>query len=82
MAILKHQFYHHEKGNHDETWFHLARDTVTGRVFIVHEWAARTDVGNREMSLQEFLRDTTSAQDKLLQLIGTLVTEPANAYPS
>lgn len=76
MAILTKQFFYHEKGNHDETWYHLARDTETGAVFIEHEWAARGDVGSKRIEIAEFLSGTKiSAKDKLLKLIGTLVPD-------
>jgi hypothetical protein len=76
MAILTRQFFAHEKGNHDETWYRLARDTETGEVFILHEWAARSDAGSERIELSDFLsRNTSSAKTKLLTMIGTLVKE-------
>jgi hypothetical protein len=76
MSILTKQFYAHEKGNHDETFYHLARDTETGEVFVMHEWYARADVGSARIELADFLsRNTSSAKTKLLALIGTLVKE-------
>lgn len=62
MAVIKKQFFHHEKGNHDETWYYLARDTETGKVFIIHAWAARADVDELQLSVRELMNDTTSAQ--------------------
>ena len=75
MAVIKRRFYYHEDGSHAETWYYLARDTVTGRAFIIHSWAFRADVGSKNIEIREFLRDTTSAQSKLLSLIGSLVQE-------
>lgn len=79
MAILKKRFSHNEKGNHDEAWFSLARDTETGEVFVLHEWAAKADVGSRRLPVVEFLAQQRSAVHDLLQLIGTLVVEPDHA---
>lgn len=81
MAVLKRGFYYHEKGNHDEDWFYLARDTDSGRVFIIHEWAHRENLGDRELSLEEFLtsRGRGTRQDNLIKLIGTLVADTAEA---
>ena len=79
MAILQRQFFYHERGNHDEKWYSLCRDTDTGDVFILHEWAERANVGERRLTVREFMGDTTSAQSKFLTLIGTLATEPAPA---
>lgn len=80
MPILVRQFYRHEKGNHDETFYFLARDSETGRVFIIHEWFARENVGSVELSIPEFHSRTrnSSAWDCFLKFIGTLATEPHN----
>jgi hypothetical protein len=76
MAILKRCFFAHEKGNHDETWYYLARDTETGRVFIIHEWAVRANLGERPLEIAEFLAMANStAQSNLLKLIGSLIEE-------
>jgi len=34
VPILTREFFRQEKGNHEETWYRLARDTETGDVFI------------------------------------------------
>jgi hypothetical protein len=76
MTILTRRFFAHGKGNHDETFYHLARDTESGEVFILHEWYVRTDVGSERIELSDFLtRNASSANTKLLAMIGTLVTE-------
>jgi hypothetical protein len=76
MAILTRQFFYHEKGNHDETWYSLARNTETGAVFIEHEWAARGDVGSKKIEIVEFLSGPGgTARNNLLKLIGTLVPD-------
>lgn len=80
MAVLTRKFFYHEKGNHDEKWYHLARDTETGAVFIEHEWAARGDVGSQRIEVAEFLSGgATTAKANLLKLIGTLVQDPEEA---
>jgi hypothetical protein len=81
MAILVRQFYAHEKGNHDETFYSLARDSETGRVFIIHEWFARENVGSSEMTVAEFYAQThnSSAWSRFVDLVGTLATEPSHA---
>ena len=77
MAILRRRFHHHERGNHDETWHFLARDTETDRVFVIRGWAARADVGEEEIELADFLADVnSSAKAKLRDLIGSLVGKP------
>lgn len=74
MAIVRKQFHSHEKGNHDETFYYLARDTETGRVFIIHGWAAGSS-GEEEMTVAQFFeRVNGSARERFLQLIGTVVT--------
>ncbi len=81
MPILVRQFYRHEKGNHDETFYSLARDSETGRVFIIHEWFAGANVGSAEMTIPEFHARThnSSAWARFLEFIGTLATVPYDA---
>lgn len=77
MAVITRRFHYHEKGNHDEAWHELARDTETGDVFVVKGWARREDVDDCRIELAEFLgRERSTARDKLMALIGTLVEEP------
>ena len=81
MSILTHQFHYHEDGSHYERWYYLARDTETGRVFVLHE---RMDPKGKETSsnleIEEFLsREQSTATSKLRKLIGTLVTEDSDA---
>lgn len=76
MAIITRRFHYHEKGNHDETWHELARDTETGEVFIEKGWARRDDVGDCRIELATFLAtERSTARDKLVALIGSLVPE-------
>lgn len=77
MAVLTRQFHYHEDGSHYETWYYLARDTETGKVFVLHEWSGKKgDQGERSLSIEEFLSSqNSSATDKLRRLIGTLVPE-------
>ena len=37
MALLKRQFHGPEQGSGEEGRYHLARDTETGQVFVLHE---------------------------------------------
>lgn len=76
MPIITRRFHYHEKGNHNEKWFLLARDTESGDVFIQHEWAERADQGSRRIELVDFLAtDQSSARTKLIDLIGSLVED-------
>jgi hypothetical protein len=71
-------FFRHEDGSHYETFCNLARDTETGRVYVLTE---KSDPGGRwschELSIAEFLRDQGSRQSALIELIGTLVDDNA-----
>ncbi len=77
MPILRQRFYYHEKGNHDERWHYLVRDTENGRVWIVNAYAPMgQDYYETESELAQFLADDNStAKSNLLQLIGTLVPD-------
>lgn len=77
MAILKRRFFYHENGSHDERWHYLARDTDTGRVFIVNERAPfKEEMSSSESELADFLaKDNSTAKTNLLELIGSLVEE-------
>lgn len=75
MAIQKQRFFYHEDGSHAETWYYLAKDNTTDRVFVVHEWANKASVGERELDVEEFLKQVgqSSARNKFLDLIGRAV---------
>lgn len=76
MTILRKRFHYHEKGNHDEKWFYLAKDTDTGRVFIIHAWAEKDNIGESEMTIPQFIegrKDT--ALSKFYELVGSLATD-------
>jgi len=77
MAILRRQFYYHEKGNHDERWHWLARDTETGRVFVINGFAPMgQEEWETESEVAEFLAtDSSTARSNLLSLIGSLVDD-------
>lgn len=76
MAIVTRRFHYHEKGNHDETWHSLARDTDTGEVFVQKEWAHRENVGDCRIELAAFLASNDStARTNLMKLIGSLVPD-------
>lgn len=81
MSILTRQFHYHEDGSHYEKWYYLARDTETGRVFVVDE---RIDPKGKQTStnleIEEFLsREQSTGTSKLRKLIGTLVMEDSDA---
>jgi hypothetical protein len=85
MAILKREFARSAKGpiSSNEDWWFLCRNTETGDVFVLHEWAhtdvtkptGKSDVGNKHIELSVFLLEPrpTSAQAELRKLIGSLV---------
>ncbi len=78
MAIAKKLIHKREKGIGDEDWYYLARNTETGRVFIVHEWSHNAgnltfEAGEAEMEISAYLEGGGTRQDKLLAMIGTLV---------
>lgn len=79
--MARKQFYYHEKGNHEETWYYLAQD-VNGRAVVEREFSGapgsgQVDIGTpTRMSVVEFLTGGQgTAQDNLLRLIGTLADE-------
>lgn len=72
------QFYYHEKGNHSETWYYLARDP-SGLAVVEREFSGGLGSDDMEvgrptrMSVSDFLSSGAgTAQDNLLRLIGTL----------
>lgn len=81
MAITKKLFYQSAQGLGNEDWFYLARDTETGRTFVMHDWSRLSgnsyQPGSADIDLEVFLSDGGTSQDKLRELIGTLVTEQA-----
>jgi hypothetical protein len=80
MAVFTRRFFYHEKGNHDETWYYLARDTESGEVYVEHDWAARGNLGSERIEIAEFLSGPPiTARHNLLKLIGTLVVESDDA---
>ncbi len=71
MAEIKNRFFYHEKGNHDETWYYLARDTESNNVYVIHAWAHGRDVDEAPMAITDFLNSGRgTAQDNLLKLLG------------
>jgi hypothetical protein len=75
-------FYYHEKGNHDERWYYLCRDD-NGKAYIESEFSpgpgrGNEDIGPTSMSVLDFLASGQgTAQDKLLQLIASIIPENA-----
>jgi hypothetical protein len=69
MAVVMKRFFYHEKGNHDETWYYLARDTESGAIHIEHEWAERGNLGSKRIGVAEFLSGRfMTARDTFLNL--------------
>ncbi len=77
MAVLKHRFFYHENGSHDERWHYLARDTETERVFVINGYAPMgQEYHETQSEVADFLATNNgTAQRNLMQLIGTLVQE-------
>lgn len=71
MAEIRKQFFYHEKGNHDETWYYLVRDTETNNIYVIHAWATKSNVDEASMDIAAFLNSGRgTAQDNLLKLLG------------
>lgn len=76
--MARKQFYYHEKGNHEENWYYLARD-VNGQAVVEHEFSGALGRGNEEIgaptriALADFLQKRGTAQDNLLKLISTIL---------
>jgi hypothetical protein len=76
--MARHQFYYHEKGNHNETWHYLCKDEY-GRAYVETETSAGQGAGMEigephRRSVQEFLASGQgTAQENLLKLIATLI---------
>jgi hypothetical protein len=85
MSLLKREFARSVKGpvSSNEDWWFLCRDTDTGNVFVLHEWAhtdvtrptGTSNVGAKHIELSVFLMEPkpTAAQTELRKLIGSLV---------
>jgi len=65
VPVLTNEFFRHERGNHDETWYRLARGTDTGDVFIEQEWAARGNVGSKRMEVADSPRKGATARGRI-----------------
>ena len=80
MAINKRTFHYHERGNHNEKWYHLVQDSGSGEVYVEHEWDEPGDHGSRRIEISDFLSEMShTGQSKLLTLIGSLASEGRNA---
>jgi hypothetical protein len=74
-ALMK-RFFYREKGNKDEAWYYLARDTETGAVYVECQWAVGDRSGSNRIEITDFLMGpSNTARNNLLRLIGTLVTK-------
>ena len=73
MSVEKRELYSSANG---DRWF-LAREAVTGRVFIKHEANAASGGQAADVDIAEFLRRGGQGPEHqaLLRLIGTFVTE-------
>ena len=73
MSVEKRELYSSANG---DRWF-LAREAVTGRVFIKHEANAASGGQATDVDIAEFLRQGGQGPEHqaLLRLIGTFVTE-------
>ena len=83
MAVLKKQFFHHRSDIGDEDWYYLARDTDSHHVFVLREWSHRNgdtfEPGSGIIEVPVFLNQRGSAQDRLIELIGTLANDSLHA---
>lgn len=65
-----------EKGMGNEDWYYLRVDDG-GKAYVEHEWSHRDGGGYRDgsekISIHDFLKNGGTRQDKLLQLIASLV---------
>ena len=76
MVTFEREFHRHPHGEGIEDSFCLARNQVTGAVFVRQRWAkdtARIDEGSSDLSIGDFLSGAGEWQKALLDLIGTLV---------
>ncbi|MGR9476999.1 hypothetical protein [Rhizobium leguminosarum] len=75
MAILRRQFYRHEKGNREERFCYLATNTETNEVYVIEGYFPPSGGGGHEIDipLVEFLGEGGSAQSELKKLIATLI---------
>jgi hypothetical protein len=86
MALLKRPFHRQRISKSDDNRYLLARDTESGRVFVIHEWASTVSDSLAsefaEIELEAFLAERGSAQEKLREMIGRLVREPSDTAAS
>jgi len=77
MAEIRRRFYYHVKGSHDERWHFLARDTETGKVWIVNGYSPKGEEYRETQSeIAEFLaNDNSTAKTNLFALIGSLIPD-------
>jgi hypothetical protein len=70
------RFFCHEKDDHYEAWYYLARDAVTGSVYVEHQWAASGSLGSNRIEIIDFLIDQSiTTRKSLLRFIRPLATE-------
>ncbi len=81
MTELRRRFFYHENGSHDERWHYLARDSDTGKVWIVNGYARMGEEYHETTStIEQFLAGSDStAKTNLLELIGSIVPDAADA---
>jgi hypothetical protein len=92
MPILKREFHRSARGpvssRDAEDWWFLARNSESGAVFVLHEWAhtdvrrtkSTSNIGNEHIELGTFLARGLATPEvrEVTRLIGTLVKEPEN----
>jgi hypothetical protein len=86
MALLKRQLHHQRLPKGDDIQYFIALNTESRHVFVVHEWSCtvngRFESGSADIELETFLAERGPAQDKLRELIGTIVKEPSDTAVS
>jgi hypothetical protein len=77
LAQNKRTFHTHERGDGDLDAYSLVRDGGTGEVYVLHEWTLPGDggpvQGAARLDLDGFLLDSGVPQQRLRELIGTLI---------
>jgi hypothetical protein len=89
LALLSKLFHRHERNMGDEDAYYLARDSEDPKkVFVLHKSSYRKRGGlsefgepsSAQIELETFLNHRGTPQDKLRELLGTLVTEEDRAW--
>lgn len=77
MAVRKRLLHRFERAAQDVDAYFLAHDPETGAVYVLHEWLQPSHggpvPGAARLELDDFLADAGPAQDRLRELVSTLV---------